>query len=57
MAMYVIKVLHGYIGKDGRRTREKIPDKLWVFEDRKQSKHLRKIGGRVKPLTEVKQHT
>lgn len=30
--MYVIKVLHGYIGKDGRRTREKIPDKLWVFE-------------------------
>ncbi len=21
--MYVVKVLHGYIGKDGRRTREK----------------------------------
>ena len=35
--MYVVKVLHGYIGKDGRRTREKIPDKLWIFEDRKQS--------------------
>ena len=23
MTMYVVKVLHGYIGKDGRRTREK----------------------------------
>ena len=58
MAMYVIKVLHGYIGKDGRRTRENIPDKLWVFEDRKQSEAFAdKIGGRVKPLTEVKQHT
>ena len=56
--MYVIKDLHGYIGKDGRRTREKIPDKLWVFEDRKQSEAFAdKIGGRVKPLTEVKQHT
>ena len=50
--MYVIKVLHGYIGKDGRRTREKIPDKLWVVEA-----FADKIGGRVKPLTEVKQHT
>ena len=52
--MYVVKVLHGYIGKDGRRTREKIPDKLWIFEDRKQSEAFAaKIGGRVKPLTEV----
>ena len=46
--MYVVKVLHGYIGKDGRRTREKIPDKLWIFEDRKQSEAFAaKIGGRV----------
>ena len=38
--MYVVKVLHGYIGKDGRRTREKIPDKLWIL----------KIGSSRKPL-------
>jgi nitrous oxide reductase accessory protein NosL len=57
MTMYVVKVLHGYIGKDGRRTREKMPDKLWIFEDRKQSEAFAaKIGGRVKPLTEVDQN-
>lgn len=35
--MYVIKVFHGYISKDGQRTREKSPDKLLIFNDRKQS--------------------
>lgn len=49
--MYVIKVFHGYISKDGQRTREKSPDKLLIFNDRKQSEAFAdKIGGRVKKL-------
>ncbi|MFV0557887.1 MAG: hypothetical protein ACK5MW_04530 [Enterococcus sp.] len=50
--MYAIKVMHGYIAKDGGRTREKSPDKLLVFVDRKQSEAFAKsIGGHVKKLT------
>lgn len=55
MIMYVVKVLHGYIDKNGRRTREKAPDKLLIFTDRKQSEDFAaKIGGRVKPVEEIK---
>ncbi len=49
--MYAIKVFHGYISKDGQRTREKSPEKLLIFNDRKQSEAFAdKIGGRVKKL-------
>ena len=38
--MYVVKVLHGYIDKEGQRTREKDPEKLWVFQSKQESDHL-----------------
>lgn len=53
--MYVVKVFHGYISKDGRRTRDKRPDNLLLFSDKKQSEAFaNKIGGRVKKLEEIK---
>jgi hypothetical protein len=53
--MYVVKVLHGYITKDGRRTREKKLDNLMLFHDRKKSEQFAdKIGGRVKKLSTLK---
>lgn len=49
--MYAVKVLHGYIAKDGHRTRDKSPEKLMVFTDRKQSEQFaRRIGGRIKRI-------
>ena len=38
--MYVVKVLHGYIDKTGCRTREKNPDNLLIFKEKKTLKHL-----------------
>ena len=38
--MYVVKVLHGYIDKEGQRTREKDPEKLWVFQSKQESDHF-----------------
>ena len=38
--MYVVKVLHGYIDKTGCRTREKNPENLLVFKDKKNQKPL-----------------
>lgn len=53
--MYVVKVLHGYIDKTGCRTREKNPDNLLIFKEKKASEAFAKpIGGRVKQLHEVR---
>ncbi|AFM69680.1 hypothetical protein EHR_03540 [Enterococcus hirae ATCC 9790] len=38
--MYVVKVLHGYIDKTGCRTREKNPDNLLIFKEKKHQKLL-----------------
>lgn len=38
--MYVIKVLHGYIGKDGRRTREKFQTSYGSLKIGSSPKHL-----------------
>ena len=53
--MYDVKVLHGYIDKTGCRTREKNPDNLLIFKEKKASEAFAKsIGGRVKQLHEVR---
>ncbi|OJG81696.1 hypothetical protein RV14_GL000223 [Enterococcus ratti] len=53
--MYVVKVLHGYIDKTGCRTREKDLDKLLIFKEKKESEAFAKqIGGRIKPLHEIR---
>ncbi|EMS76925.1 MULTISPECIES: hypothetical protein [Enterococcus] len=53
--MYVVKVLHGYIDKTGCRTREKNPDNLLIFKEKKDSEAFAKqIGGRVKQLHEIR---
>ena len=53
--MYVVKVLHGYIDKEGQRTREKDPEKLWVFQSKQESDHFAtKIGGRSKHLSKIR---
>lgn len=52
--MYVIKVMHGYIDVNGRRTREKSHDKLMIFLDREQCEQLaNQVGGRVRKLDNV----
>ncbi|MFB5455812.1 hypothetical protein ACE40W_10095 [Enterococcus avium] len=53
--MYVVKVLHGYIDKEGQRTREKDPEKLWVFQSKQESDHFAtKIGGRSKHISKIR---
>ncbi|MBF8807347.1 MAG: hypothetical protein IC227_01660 [Enterococcus lacertideformus] len=53
--IYVVKVLHGYIDKTGCRTREKNPDNLLIFKEKKESEAFaKKIGGRVKQLNEMR---
>lgn len=53
--MYVVKVLHGYIGKEGRRTREKDPEKLWIFQSKQESEQFaEKIGGRSKHVSKIR---
>ncbi|MFV0560201.1 MAG: hypothetical protein ACK5NA_05745 [Enterococcus sp.] len=53
--MYVVKVMHGYIDKEGRRTREKDPAKLLIFHEKEQSESFaQKIGGRSKALAEMR---
>ncbi|OFT76589.1 hypothetical protein HMPREF3146_06545, partial [Enterococcus sp. HMSC05C03] len=53
--MYVVKVLHGYIDKEGQRTREKAPEKLWVFQSKQESDHFAtKIGGRSKHISKIR---
>ncbi len=39
--MYVVKVFHGYISKEGRRTRDKTPRNLLVFYTKKIPKNSR----------------
>ncbi|MDN6639286.1 MAG: hypothetical protein L0L10_00750 [Tetragenococcus sp.] len=52
--MYVVKVFHGYISKNGYRTRDKTPTNLLVFPTKKESENFAdKIGGRVKKLEEI----
>ncbi|GEN91454.1 hypothetical protein LQF61_11255 [Tetragenococcus koreensis] len=52
--MYVVKVFHGYIAKDGRRTRDKTPTNLLLFPTKKESENFAdRIGGRVKKLEEI----
>lgn len=52
--MYVIKVMHGYIDVNGRRTRDKSHDKLMLFLDREHCEQLAdQVGGRVKKLDHV----
>lgn len=49
MTMYAVKVLHGYIGKDGHRTRDK--NHVRIFQTKNYAeKFADKIGGRVKVL-------
>lgn len=49
--MYAVKVFHGYIAKDGHRTRDKSPEKLMIFSDKRQSElFAQRIGGRVKQI-------
>ncbi len=49
MAMYAVKVLHGYIGRDGQRTRDK--KSVRIFQTKNYAKKFAdKIGGRVKEL-------
>ncbi|MDT2828367.1 MAG: hypothetical protein ACTJHK_01680 [Enterococcus viikkiensis] len=53
--MYVVKVLHGYIGKEGQRTREKDPGKLLVFTSKQESDQFaEKIGGRSKHVSKIR---
>lgn len=53
--MYVVKVFHGYISKDGQRTRDKSADNLLLFNDKKQSEIFAdKVGGRVKKIDAVR---
>ncbi|GGC98455.1 hypothetical protein [Enterococcus wangshanyuanii] len=48
--MYAVKVLHGYISKDGQRTRDK--NRARVFVDKNYAeKFANKIGGRVKEFS------
>ncbi|MBL1227839.1 hypothetical protein IW492_01165 [Enterococcus sp. BWB1-3] len=47
--MYTVKVLHGYISTNGRRTRDK--ECARRFKDMRQAEMFaEKIGGRVKEL-------
>ncbi|EOI05145.1 hypothetical protein UAY_00620 [Enterococcus moraviensis ATCC BAA-383] len=47
--MYAVKVLHGYIGEDGQRTRDK--NRVRIFLNRNYAKQFAdRIGGRVKEL-------
>lgn len=49
MVMYAVKVLHGYIGKDGQRTRDK--NRVRLFPNKNYAeKFADKIGGRVKVI-------
>lgn len=49
--MYAVKVFHGYITKQGERTREKQFEKLQIFQTKEQAEAFaNKIGGRVKQL-------
>lgn len=53
--MYVVKVLHGYIGKEGQRTREKNPEKLRIFPNKQTADQFaEKIGGRSKQITQIR---
>lgn len=53
--MYVVKVLHGYIGKEGQHTRDKDPEKLLVFPSKRESDHFAsKIGGRSKHVSKIR---
>lgn len=53
--MYVVKVLHGYIGKEGQRTREKDPENLLLFPNKQESDQFaEKIGGRSKHLSKIR---
>lgn len=47
--MYAVKVLHGYIGKDGQRTRDKSHVRIFLSKNYAK-KFADKIGGRVKEL-------
>ncbi|MGX7138760.1 hypothetical protein RV15_GL002196 [Enterococcus silesiacus] len=47
--MYAVKVLHGYIGKDGQRTRDKKRVRIF-FNKHYAEKFADRIGGRVKEL-------
>ena len=52
MLMYAVKVLHGYITKEGRRTRDK--QSAIIFSDKKVAMQFAdKIGGRVKKMNDT----
>lgn len=49
--MYAVKVFHGYIDKEGHRTRDKSLNNLLLFTSRKESEAFAfKIGGLVKKM-------
>jgi hypothetical protein len=49
MTMYAVKVLHGYISKDGQRTRDKRRARIFINKNYAE-KFADKIGGRVKEM-------
>jgi hypothetical protein len=51
MFMYAVKVLHGYISKEGQRTRDKTCAKIFTTKNYAEA-FADKIGGRVKNLAE-----
>ncbi|MGM0124153.1 hypothetical protein IGI37_001527 [Enterococcus sp. AZ194] len=49
--MFAVKVLHGYITKNGQRTRIKNPQILLTFSCKEHAeKFANQIGGRVKQI-------
>ncbi|EOL46098.1 hypothetical protein RV11_GL001176 [Enterococcus phoeniculicola] len=49
--MFAVKVFHGYIAKDGKRTRNKNPQILLTFSCKEHAqKFANQIGGRVKQI-------
>lgn len=49
MAMYAVKVLHGYISENGQRTRDKKRVRIFLNKNYAEA-FADKIGGRVKEL-------
>lgn len=52
--MYVVKVMHGYIDKTGCRTREKLRQSAHFQRQKESEAFAKRIGGRVKPIQEVR---
>lgn len=51
--MYVVKVMHGYIDKLAVALGKNL-DNLLIFKDKRIRSFAKRIGGRVKPIQEVR---